>query len=258
MANANSCLYLPGVSVYYHFSLSKWTIISPSQDDFTKTLTLPVFEEMLLNARQVSGTSVCGKIIGFFTLKKQTTIVVETESHMYNVLLARSLSKLQSVKLQNIIKKIGSASSRDGESTSFSSGIFERSIPIKSGHMCNFTGIQNSFLYLNEGLITNSPPQQPLSSRHMISPQLQLPVLPAAPLRSPTAIKVIQPSETSLTVPSLMAWSALTPPLQSFPLSPPQLVQKNPNHGAGSASARTLFTEFDDTDGTVLGACQYD
>ena len=264
MEKPNSCLCLQEAHLYYNLALSKWIPSGATQDD-CRMFTMPSFEDMLITAGKFAGTSLCGKIIGFFTLKKQMTILVET-SHIFDVLLARSLCKQQSVKVRNTVKQIAR------QKFDVAGGVLEQSISIKSGHICNFIGIQHSLLYLNEGLITNGPPltgpaAPPLPARpedklflslasRAASPDLKLAAVPLSDTSSSLAVCHLPESAPHG-----------TPPSQSHMLPPPALAAPHQfnvgptkdHHGAARLKFRSLFTEFDDNieAGTSLRRIQY-
>lgn len=132
-------------------------VLAESGRKDSNLFNVPSFEDLRADADESDVAGVSGKIIALFTLKKNTTIIVQPACGNYCVLSARNLLKKESVKLSNTVKKVAGRQLLPG--TVFGEkpklGLFELSISVSSGHVCNFTGIQHSTLYINAGAITN-------------------------------------------------------------------------------------------------------
>lgn len=157
---AVSGLHFKEISATYNFSACTWSSASgPHQDD--NFVNVPSFEVMQAAADSLldvntSRTETSGKIIAFFTLRKKTTIIVQPDHGVYCVLSTRSLLKKESVKLSNTVKKVAGRTTCKVESDISSIGILEKSCSGPSGFVCNFTGFQNSDLFISRaGAITN-------------------------------------------------------------------------------------------------------
>lgn len=157
-APAVSGLHFKEISATYNFTACKWSASAPLQDD--NFVYVPSFEEMQAAADSLDVTNrTSGKIIAFFTLRKKTTIIVQPDHGVYCVLSTRSLLKKESVKLSNTVKKVAGRTPRKVESDISNIGILEKSCSGPVGFVCNFTGIQNSDLFISRaGTITNINP----------------------------------------------------------------------------------------------------
>lgn len=227
-----------GKPANYDLGLCKWTSSLPHAAN--NIITFPTFEDMHAHAAAKTHHDVVrnlnGKIIGYFVLKKQMTIIVETEFHSYDVLAARLLCKAESIKLRNKLKKV--QPNMMGAMAAGASSLntyFEQSFSLLTGNICNFTGIQNSVLYLKEGVVTYSAAAT--------TARLEAPPTPGG-ATSPPLLKIAPLTESS------DPWLSLTPPV------PPDLVTPPPRQNLfenSSRVARSLFVDFeDDIEGIIL------
>ena len=236
--NSGMDVRLEGRPPNYDLRLCKWT--SSFLHAAYNIITFPAFEDMHAHAAAKTDhdmvQNVNGKIIGYFVLKKQMTIIVETEFHNYDVLAARSLCKAESIKLRNKLKKVqpemmGAMAAND---------FFEQSFSLLSGNICNFTGIQNSVLYLKEGVVTYSATATTASSEAPPTPGVAT---------SPPLIKIAPMDEGS--EPWSLASLTQSVPPSSCLITP--LPARNP-FKSSSRVARSLFVEFeDDIEGINFG-----
>lgn len=155
-------LYFSSIASIYDCISCVWSsspTLAESGSKGSNLFNVPSFEDLREDADVVDVAGVSGKIIGLFTLKKKTTIIVQPECGNFSVLSTRNLLKKESVKLSNAVKKVSVRPllpiTRTVLGQRASLGLFELSVSVPSGHVCNFTGIQHSSLYINAGAITN-------------------------------------------------------------------------------------------------------
>jgi hypothetical protein len=151
----------------------------PTTSSRQSLLNIASFEELAdtaavfrLDASDVGAEG--GKIIGFFTFKKRTTLVVvqappvvsrhdystDAGSHLATAfaISASTLEKKHSIKLWNLLKKLpqvrvptaATESTGGGTAVRSLASYFQRSIAsLPSGHVCNFIGLQRVGAYLH-------------------------------------------------------------------------------------------------------------